>query len=148
MLHRSTYNCTDARYRNPIEAVKRFKKSAPVITYLKLDAIPEQLDAVASNSFVHVAVAIMIYAGLRPAEVFWLTDDDIDLDRRLIRVRAKSIGDRSWQTKTCVDRVIPISADLLNILVDYVATRGSRRRRGWSPVRCTVSGTRIISAPL
>lgn len=121
------YTCPDPRCRNPIEAVKRFKESAPVITYLTLEDIPEQLDAVAGNVDMHAAVAIMIYAGLRRSEVFWLTDDDIDLKQRLIRVRAKSVDGRSWRPKTRVDRVVPISKDLCRILSDYHGTRRKKK---------------------
>lgn len=124
------YNCPDARYRNPIEAVKRFKESAPVITYLKLEEIPEQLDAVSCNADMHAAVAIMIYAGLRRSEVFWLTDDDVDLKKKLIQVRAKSFDGRSWQPKTGKDRVVPISRDLNAILEDYVSNR-SKKKGPW-----------------
>ena len=127
------YTCPDARYRNPIEAVKRFKESAPVITYLTLEDIPEQLDAVVGNNDMHAAVATMIYAGLRRSEVFWLTDDDVDLKRKLIRVRAKSVDGRSWKPKTGKDRVVPIGRYLNTILNDYVTKRKKKKGPWFAP---------------
>jgi integrase len=118
------YVCPDHRYKHPVEGVKRFKESAPIITYLKLADIGPQLDAVAGNPTIHAAVATMIYAGLRRAEVFWLTDDDIDLDRRLIYVRAKVVEGRQWEPKTKKNRPVPISTKLLPILTAYIAGRG------------------------
>jgi len=55
-------------------------------------------------------VATLIYAGLRREEALWLTIDDVDLEKRLIYVRAKSINEEHWQPKTKRNRVVPVSS--------------------------------------
>jgi len=64
-------------------------------------------------------VAVLIYAGLRRAEITWLTPDDVDLNKRLIYVRAKTVNGESWQPKTKVDHVVPISNALSGYLSNY-----------------------------
>ncbi len=67
-------------------------------------------------------VATLIYAGLRREELLWLTHSDINLSHGpngVIHVRAKTVGEKSWQPKTGVNRVIPISSDLLEHLDAY-----------------------------
>ncbi|MDD1677546.1 MAG: tyrosine-type recombinase/integrase [Methanomicrobiales archaeon] len=49
----------------------------------------------------------------------WLTGEDVDLPKRLIRVRAKTVGDQQWQPKTKRNRVVPISDALYAILSEY-----------------------------
>ena len=59
-------------------------------------------------------LAVMAYAGLRRSELLGLDWDDIDLSRRLLRVR-KAKGGRQ--------RTIPIHPALAPLIVDYYATR-------------------------
>ena len=49
----------------------------------------------------------------------WLTKEDVDLKRRLIHVRAKTIEGRFRQPKTKHNRVVPISKALMTILTQY-----------------------------
>jgi len=99
--------------------VDRLREPAPQIRFLWLAEIETQLKAVAGSSVIQAMVAVYIYAGLRREEALWLASDDMDLEARLIRVRAKSIQDESWQPKTKRNRVVPISNDLYAILQDY-----------------------------
>jgi len=64
-------------------------------------------------------VATYIYAGLRREEALWLTNDDVDLESRLLRIRAKTIDGEFWQPKTKRNRVVPISNALFEILSNY-----------------------------
>ncbi len=59
-------------------------------------------------------LALMAYAGLRRAELVGLDWDDVDLSRRLLRVR-KAKGGRQ--------RTIPIHPALVPLIVDYFAVR-------------------------
>ncbi len=59
-------------------------------------------------------LAVMAYAGLRRSELLGLDWDDLDLSRRLLRVR-KAKGGRQ--------RTIPIHPALAPLFVDYYATR-------------------------
>lgn len=61
-----------------------------------------------------LALALFAYSGLRRAELLALDWDDIDLDRRLIRVR-KAKGGRQ--------RVVPIHPALAPLFLAYLTTR-------------------------
>lgn len=84
-------------------------------------------------------MATLIYAGLRREDALWLTTDDVDLDKRLIYVRAKSINEEHWQPKAKRNRVVPISESLQKILMAYSLERTepwlfpSPRGRRWDP---------------
>ena len=59
-------------------------------------------------------LALFAYSGLRRSELIGLDCDDVDLDRRLIRVR-NAKGGR--------DRVVPIHPGLLPLFLAYAAAR-------------------------
>lgn len=113
------FRSRDRRYPNPVAAVDRMREPAPEIRFLSLEGIETQLQAVVAYPVVHTMVATYIYAGLRREEALWLTHDDVDLEARLLRVRAKRINGKYWQPKTKRNRVVPISSDLYTVLVDY-----------------------------
>jgi integrase len=119
--------------RNPLRRVERFKERAPEIRFLTMQQIEEQLNALRFNPRLQTIVAMYIYAGLRREEALWLTIDDVDLSRRggghgVIRVRAKTIGDQSWQPKTRINRAVPISAALRKYLDNYIPLKSAG---GW-----------------
>ncbi|MFA6186478.1 MAG: tyrosine-type recombinase/integrase [Phycisphaerae bacterium] len=109
----------DRRYPNPADAVERLRESAPQIRFLTLEDIDKQLQVLADYPVIHAMVAVYIYAGLRREEVLWLTGEDVDLEQRVIRVRAKTIDKEYWQPKTKKNRVVPISNALYDILSIY-----------------------------
>ena len=113
------FRSRDRRYPNPVAAVERRREPAPEIRFLTQKQIIEQLEAVKSHAVVHALVATLIYAGLRREEALWLTHDDVDLDARMIRVRAKTIDGEFWQPKTKRNRTVPISTALYEILCAY-----------------------------
>lgn len=114
---------------NPAAAVERYREHAPQIRYLTLTQITEQLAALKDQSQLQAMAAVLIYSGLRREELLWLTGDDVELNHEtrggLIRVRAKTVGDRSWQPKTKVNRVVPISTALYDYLKDYRPRRSN-----------------------
>lgn len=120
------YVCPDRRYRNPAAGVRRQKVAAPQITWLTTEAITKQLQALESNLLLQAMVATYIYAGLRREEALWLTPEDVDLDARLIRVRAKTVAGQSWQPKTKRNRAVPISKALLPYLQQHALRRDKR----------------------
>ena len=113
------YRSPDRRYVNPAAAVDRQREPAPEIRFLTLDQIDEQLRVLKNRAVLHALVATYIYAGLRREEALWLTHEDVNLEKRLIHVRAKTIDGRSWQPKTKRNRVVPISTTLLAIIEAY-----------------------------
>jgi integrase len=76
-------------------------------------------------------VATYIYAGLRREAALWLTTDDVDFERRLILVRAKTIDGEFWQPKTRKNRVVPISDALYGILADGLSDRDKVKEKRW-----------------
>jgi integrase len=115
---------------NPAAAVERYREKAPVIRFLTLKQIDEQLEALADRPQLQTMIATLIYAGLRREELLWLTLDDIDLKAGkygMIRVQAKTVNDQFWEPKTKVNRIVPISSNLRRFLDQY-APRPSRGR--------------------
>jgi integrase len=104
---------------NPATSVERYKERAPQISFLTLAQIEEQLNALKAKPKLQTMVAVLIFAGLRREELIWLTHDDIDLKsgtHGIIRVRAKTVNDQSWQPKTKCNRAVPISSRLRRYL--------------------------------
>ena len=128
---------------NPVAKVKRYKERAPEIHFLTIRQIESQLEVLREHPVIHAMVATYIYAGLRRKEAIWLTVEDLDFAiGRLgaIRVRAKTVNGESWQPKTKVNRVVPISRALRAILDAYARpvapTRWffpSPRGKRWDP---------------
>ncbi len=75
----------------------------------------------ASRERDRLLLALFAYAGLRRSELLGLDWDDVDLERRLLRIR-KAKGGRQ--------RTIPIHPALEPLFVDYYAIRASRSRAG------------------
>jgi integrase len=119
------FRARDRRYPNPADGVERQQEAAPEIRFLSLQQVGEQLEALTPNPLMHAMVATYIYAGLRREEAIWLTHEDVNLETRLIHVRAKTINGQFWQPKTKRNRVVPISSALLEILRAYEPPTGS-----------------------
>lgn len=133
------FQSRDHRYPNPAKSVDRIPEAAPKIRFLTLDQIDDQLEAVKKDQVLHATVAIFIYAGLRRSEACWLTREDVDLEKRIIRVEAKVSGFEEWQPKTRRNRAVPISERLAAILRDYGLPGRSRwylpspKGKRWDP---------------
>lgn len=107
---------------NPAAKVERYREPAPEIRFMTKDQILEQLKALADYTPLQTLVAVFIYAGLRREEALWLTVNDVDLKAGpsgMIRVQAKTIDGKSWEPKTRVNRVVPISSTLRQYLDCY-----------------------------
>jgi integrase len=120
------YVSPDRRTPNPAAAVDRRPEPAPIITWLTQEQIDEQLRALANWSTLRAMVATYIYAGLRREEALWLTHSDVDLEARMIHVRAKEIDGEFWQPKTKRNRSVPISQTLLEALRGYPRPTASK----------------------
>lgn len=105
--------------KNPAAAVERYKEHAPEISFLTLEQVDEQLEALSDDVKMQAAVATLIFAGLRREELLWLTTEDIDWTagkHGVIRVRAKTVEGESWEPKTKRNRGVPVSSRLKTYL--------------------------------
>jgi len=108
--------------KNPANTVQLYKERASDIIFLTMKQIKEQLEILTDCVQYQTMVAVLIYAGLRREELLWLTIPDVDLNagqNGMIRVRAKSIKDESWDPKTPINRAVPISKALRVYLENY-----------------------------
>lgn len=121
------YNFTsrDKRYPNPAAQVAKEKEPAPCIRFLKQKDIVAQLEKLEDVPTIYAMVATYIYAGLRREEALWLTHEDVNLEKRIIRVQAKEIDGEKWQPKTKRNRIVPISNALYEILTSYIPPKCS-----------------------
>ena len=68
-------------------------------------------------------VAVLIYAGLRREELFWLTLVNVSLTHRhrgnsLVSIHAKTINSQSWQPKTAVNHAAQLQLQLKTLGVN------------------------------
>jgi integrase len=65
--------------------------------------------------------------GLRQGELMWLTKEDLDVEHRLLRIRAKAFREEGlqWNPKGD-DRVVPLSAPALAVAKEMLARSGGR----------------------
>ncbi len=118
----SQYGIRMPNDRNPASKVERYKEKAPNIRFLSLAQIDEQLKSLEGQPQLQAMVAVYIYAGLRREEALWLTVDDMDFDagpNGMLRVQAKTVDGESWEPKTKINRVVPISSALRKYLDQY-----------------------------
>ena len=108
--------------QNPAKAVERYRTPASKITFLTLEEIRVQLEALAPHPNLQTMIALYIYAGLRREEALWLTGSDVDLNAGrygMIRVQAKTVLGESWEPKTKQNRAVPVSRALRVYLEAY-----------------------------
>jgi integrase len=116
---------------NPAAKVERYREPAPEIRFMTKEQIREQFDALGEYPQLQTMVAVFIYAGLRREEALWLTVRDVDLKSGpygMIRVQAKTLGGKSWEPKTRVNRVVPVSSMLREYLDKYQVSESDH---GW-----------------
>lgn len=104
---------------NPAAKVERYREKAPEISFLTIEQIEAQLNALKDAPQLQTIVAVYIYAGLRREEALWLTVKDVDLEAGpygMLRIRAKTVDGKFWEPKTRVNRVVPISSMLRKYL--------------------------------
>lgn len=101
--------------RNPVARVRPATVPPPQISFLTLEEVHELLTIVAGD-LIAPLVATLVFCGLRRDEAIWLRRDDLNLERRMLRVQAKVIEGESWQTKTGRNRGVPLSPRLFEIL--------------------------------
>lgn len=96
---------------NALKSIKKYKPVSKTIRYLTSSEIRKVL-LNAKNEPLFPAVATAIHTGMRKAELFSLTPDDIDLKAGIIHVRSKE----GFTTKNKENRVIGINNKLKTVL--------------------------------
>ena len=91
------FRSRDRRFANPVTCVERYREPASIIRFLSLEEMDNQLKILKKNIVIRAMVATYIFAGLRREEAVWITQKDIDLEERFIRVQAKIINGQFWQ---------------------------------------------------
>ena len=71
---------------NPVAALPSYVKKNKHIVFLTAAQVDEQLRVLRPYPVLHLAVAVMIFAGLRRAEALWLAPDHIASDRSYLSV--------------------------------------------------------------
>jgi site-specific recombinase XerD len=120
--------CVEGEYldRDPAAVLRSPKKREALPDVLNRKELARLLDAPARDDVWQrehpgkrerdrLALALFAYSGLRRAELLALDWDDVDLERRLLRVRVAKGGRM---------RVLPIHPALIPLFVSYRQTRG------------------------
>ncbi len=101
---------------NAARLVDAPRLQAKEIVFVPPELINKVLKTVAEDPLVEGAVATALFAGLRRGEIQWLQPQDVDLDRRVLKVRAKAVGAERWEPKTHKNREVPINSRLWGYL--------------------------------
>jgi len=125
--------------KNPAAEVECYKEGAWEISYLELEEVDTQLEALVKEPALQPMVAVYIYAGLRREELCWVQVKDVDFSgggNGVIRVRAKTVDGQFWEPKTKTNRVVPISNALKAYLDRYSPPKGKNSWYFPSPEGC------------
>jgi integrase len=117
------YAPTNWHRPNPISALPSYSTRNRQIVFLTPPQVEEQVAALAGDRVMRMAVMIMIHAGLRRAEMLWLTKDSIAPDLSFISVRNRqdSESDTRSSLKTG-ERTVTILPPLRAALAEYLPT--------------------------
>jgi len=128
-LYNLAIKCRCAR-ENPVRQVPFYKETERKPTYLRR----EEIDCLLDNcDGLHPILYTFLKTGLRKSELINLRWEDVEFDRKYIRVESKE----DWQTKTGNSREVPIDEDLLDMLTelpkesDYVFLNTNGRKYGY-----------------
>ncbi len=128
-LYNFAIQCKCAR-ENPLSKVDFFRGVEKKPRFLQKEEIKELLD---NSNGLYPVLYTFLKTGLRKSELINLRWEDIDFERKYIRVESKE----DWRTKTGNTREIPIGDDLVEILnklprtSDYVFLNSNGRKYGF-----------------
>jgi len=116
--HPANFHCP-----NPLTALPSYLEKNRRIIYLTPEDVEAQLKILEPHPELHIAAAVMIYAGLRRSEALWLTRDAISADLAFISVvnRADEDTDIESTLKTG-ERPVTILPPLRLTLEQYLPT--------------------------
>ena len=120
-LKRNHFVATNFRYPNPMAALPTYLEQNTKIIYLTQSQIDHLLGALEKDPAVRVAAAIMIYGGLRRAEMLWLRREDLAAELKFMRVVNKTDEEKDIDSSLKTgERPVPILPPLKVILEGYL----------------------------
>lgn len=104
--------------KHPFYGLKSFKASSLEIRVFTPAEIEAILRAVKEKPLWHCRILFGLTAGLQRSEVATLTYDDLDFDKKLIKIRAKREGPlmMAWEPKDYEQREIPLKDELAELI--------------------------------
>ncbi|MEP6671048.1 MAG: tyrosine-type recombinase/integrase [Chthoniobacter sp.] len=115
------YRPTNWHSPNPIAALPSYVSRNRVIVFLTQEQVEQQLRLLADHPRLHMAVALMIYAGLRRAEMLWLSRDAISKDLSYLSIVNRIDNDRDIESSLKTgDRTVTILPPLKALLENYL----------------------------
>ncbi|MEI6562019.1 MAG: tyrosine-type recombinase/integrase [Verrucomicrobiota bacterium] len=111
------------RYPNPMSALPTYHEKNRRIIFLTNAEVDHLLELLKPFPSVRVAVALMIFGGLRRAEALWLQIKDISQDLRFFSVINKVDAETDIESRLKTgERPVPILPPLKAILEEYLPT--------------------------
>jgi integrase len=116
-----------AEDQNPFARIKQRKLTDNSIRYVEIREYCALMRA-ADNIWWRTFIAIAYSSGLRLNEILHLTWKDIDFNNKLVNVTAKKAHDKiiAWEPKGRKNRLVPISKEVLMLLVDIQVSAPDR----------------------
>ena len=114
------YQPTNWHSPNPIAALASYMSRNRRIVFLTHEQVDRQLEVLRDSPSIQVAVALMIYAGLRRAETMWLTRDAISNDCSYLSIVNRADEDRDTESSLKTgNRAVTILPPLKSVLASY-----------------------------
>jgi len=111
---------TNWHHPNPVAALPSYVSRNRRIIFLTQDEVDQQLEVLKESPRVQMAVAFMIYAGLRRAETLWLARDAISTDVSYLSVVNRLDNEREVESSLKTgDRSVTILPPLKTMLEEY-----------------------------
>jgi integrase len=115
------YQPTNWHCPNPVAALPSYVSRNRHIVFLTSEQVERQLESLADFKELRMAVAIMIYAGLRRAELLWLTQDSISKDLSYLSVVNQTDSEQKVESSLKTgERAVTILPPLRKPLQEYL----------------------------
>lgn len=107
--------------QSPIKKYPMLKESKKQHAFLTPDEVKALIDNITCE-LTKKRVLFGVLTGMRPAELAYLSWNDVDFYTKTVKVQAKE----GWRPKTSEERIIPLCEDALNILKELYKTKKSK----------------------
>jgi integrase len=121
-IKRELYRPTNWHSPNPIASLPSYVTRNRRIVFLSYEQVERQLRLLEPFPTLQIAVAVMIYAGLRRAETLWLTRDAISADFSYLSIINRTDDEREIESSLKTgERTVTVLPALKKMLVDYTS---------------------------